>query len=232
MNFPDFIAPYFSKEDEIYKVSEHIWGVAKEVRAQKLDSRQKEKKIIMISGLSGAGKDSIVDELIKSRGEWTRLKTLTTRPRRPEESEEDDPYERVSVGTFEDYLRKGQILEYTEYAGNFYGAKKGMIEKILLANQTPVLIVDPKGASFYHQKWVEGDPLFENATLIYLFVVPPSMTVLKERLLNRSRDPEFVEKRIKQSQDDITHIGQAEYIVINETGKLNDVVEQILEILS
>src|SRR5258706_13799117 len=100
MNFPDFIAPYFSKEDEIYKVSEHIWGVAKEVRAQKLDSRQKEKKIIMISGLSGAGKDSIVDELIKSRGEWTRLKTLTTRPRRPEESEEDDPYERVSVGTF------------------------------------------------------------------------------------------------------------------------------------
>jgi guanylate kinase len=211
MNLPDFIEPYLSKNDGVYKVSKHILGVAKNVRAEQLDGRDKERRIIMFSGLSGSGKDSIVNKLTSGGRDLVRVKTMTTREVRPEE-EENDPYERVTVGAFEDYLRKGQIIESTEYAGNFYGTKRGSIEDLFASGKTPILLVDPRGANFYLNRWKNGDPIFKNATLIYIFVIPPSMKVLEERLLNRSRDPEFVLKRMKQSQNDITRIADAELV--------------------
>lgn len=230
MNIPEIITPYFS-EDQLFSVSKYVLGVSRNVRAQQLDARKKQRKIIMISGLSGAGKDSIVDGLTSKAKELARVKTLTTRERRIEETEENDRYERITTGQFEDYLRKGQILEHTEYAGGFYGTKKGSIQEVLASGRTPVLRVDPRGASFYLDKWHKTGDVFTRATLIYFFVVPLSMEVLRKRLLERSGDADLVEKRLEQSQNDITHIGEAEYIVINENGKLDEVVDQIITLI-
>lgn len=227
MKLPKLIEPYFFKKTDLYPVSKYILGVAERVRAQELDARQKKKVVVMISGLSGAGKDSVVDELIKKRSDMVRVKTLTTRERRVGEAGDNDPYERVTVGQFEDYLKKGKIMEYTEYTGNFYGTEKRTLEEMLLGDKIPILRVDPKGADFYLQKWMSGDLIFKEATLIYIFVIPPSLTALQERLLIRSGDADFVKKRMEQSQNDITHIGEAEYIAINESGKLREVVEQV-----
>lgn len=231
MILPAYINSNIPKNVTMNAVSNFIYKVSDDSVHQKdLESKTK-KSFLLICGLSGAGKTAICNEILCRNSSFEKVKTSTTRPRRQDESEIDDPYYRFNLAEFQETLSKGLVVEFTEYAGNFYFTRKDSISRIIDAGKNPMIVIDPKGSNFYKKRWNEGDLLLSELNLIRLFVVPPSLENLRERLINRSDAPEIADARITQSLEDVKHIWETDYVVINETEKLNEVVAEVLNLL-
>ena len=231
MSFPNYLKEYISQDKEIVPINNTIYGIAERVDEQKKDALNKERKLLVVTGLSGAGKDSVVQGLVSADKRFGWIKTCTTRSRRPEENDDNDPYVRLTEEMFQTALKNGDVIESVEYAGYHYCSLSSLFHKAYNFCEIPILRIDPKGANFYTKMWRKNEGIFKDINLVSVFVVPPSIESLKERLLNRSGDPEFVKKRIEQTEIDIPFVGDAEYITINETGKLESVVGDIKKII-
>ena len=231
MSFPNYLKEYISQDKEIVPINNTIYGIAERVDEQKKDALNKERKLLVVTGLSGAGKDSVVQGLVSADKRFGWIKTCTTRSRRPEENDDNDPYVRLTEEMFQTALKNGDVIESVEYAGHHYCSLSSLFREAYNFCEIPILRIDPKGANFYTKMWRKNEGIFKDINLVSVFVVPPSIESLKERLLNRSGDPEFVKKRIEQTEIDIPFVGDAEYITINETGKLESVVGDIKKII-
>lgn len=232
MNFPEYLNEYVENKNDLIKVTDTIYGFASLIEEQKRDALNKSLTLLIIGGLSGAGKDSVVNGLIAKDKRYGWVRTCTTRPRRPEETDKNDPYIRLTEESFQKALNNGDVVEYVEYAGNHYCSLTSIFEKALDNFDIPVLRIEPKGSRFYNNLWKKREWLFNKVNLIYVFIVPPTIDILRERLLNRSGDTAFVDKRIIQTAIDIPFVCDAEYIAINETGQLEAVVNDIDSIIS
>jgi len=232
MNFPEYLNEYVENKNDLIKVTDTIYGFASHIEEQKKDALNKSLTLLIIGGLSGAGKDTVVNGLIAKDKRYGWVRTCTTRPRRPEETDENDAYIRLTEESFQKALASGDVVECVEYAGNHYCSLTSVFEKALDKYDIPVLRIEPKGSRFYNNLWKKRDWLFNKVNLIYVFIVPPNLDILRERLFNRSGDTDFVEKRIVQTAIDIPFVCDAEYIAINETGQLEAVVNDIDSIIS
>lgn len=189
------------------------------------------KLIIIISGPSGAGKDSIVNLL--NQDKFEKVKTATTRKPRPGESK--DAYFWLSESKFLKLLKEGEFVEYAQYDGCYYGTWRKKIEEILDKNKIPVFIINPEGARSFLTLQKNGEKLFKNRKIIYFYITPPTTRELRDRLLSRAlllgySKKEAEEKacqRLKVSYQDLTHIFDAEFIVINNEGKLQETTNEI-----
>lgn len=163
--------------------------------------------LVIVSGFSGAGKGTLMKNLIKNYGNYALSISMTTRP--PREGEEDGKdYFFVSKEAFEKKAEEGGLVEYACYCDNYYGTPKEYVETQLEMGKDVVLEIEIQGALKVKEK-------FPSALL--LFVMPPSVEALRERLAARGTEgQEVIEKRLRRAVEEAEGVECYDYIVIND----------------
>jgi len=176
--------------------------------------------LIVISGPSGAGKDSIVERLLKINKKAVLSVSATTRS--PRENEVDGVhYHFLTREDFLDKIDKGEFLEYAEYNGNFYGTPKFGIKKQLDEGNDVLLVIEIQGALKIKELIPEA---------LFIFIMPPSMSELRKRLIGRqTEDREKVMNRFKTAYKEINEVTKYNYVVINDD--LDEAVNKVNSIL-
>ena len=172
---------------------------------------------IVISAPSGAGKSTLCDLLLQNYPEMCYSISCTTRdPRGNEEDGED--YHFLTIERFKKLIEEGAFLEHARVHDNYYGTLKEPIYQALRENQCILLDIDVAGAAQVRQYVAalpESDPLRKG--YVDIFINPPSMEVLEERLLGRGTDsPAVIEKRLKNAQQEMAQAGNYMHQVVND----------------
>lgn len=231
VQFPDYLKPHIKDMEDLISVNESVFGLLPRIEAQKIDAETKQRALLIVTGFSGAGKDVAVNELIKRDSRFGWVRTCTTRDIRPEEIG-NDPYIRLTEEQFDNALKSGDVIESNGYVGKRYCSLTSVFEKALSSYEIPVLRIDPSGTRFYSELWNKQEGIFKYVNLITVFIAPPSIDDLEARLWNRpGSNAEDVNKRLLQKDVDILYLNDAEYIAINETGKLEKMVKNIQSII-
>lgn len=165
--------------------------------------------LIILSSPSGAGKSTLAKRLMQ----WdTGLKfsvSATTRAPRPREVDGQD-YFFLSEETFKKQVSAGEMLEHAHVFGNFYGSPAGPVKETIEAGQDVLFDVDWQG-----EQQIRNSDLGRHA--LSIFILPPSITELRRRLISRGQDSdEVIAKRMLKSWDEISHWGAYDYVLVNE----------------
>ena len=163
--------------------------------------------LIVISGPSGAGKGSIIHELLeKNDNIWLSI-SMTSREIRKNDIP-DKTYYFVTRDEFEDKIKNGEFLEYAIYNGNYYGTPKDKISDKLNEGKDVILEIEIQGA-------LKVKELIPEA--IFIFIMPPSMDELRRRLVNRGTDSfEKLLNRFKTAYREINEVTKYNYVVVND----------------
>ncbi|BBL35566.1 guanylate kinase [Nitrosomonas stercoris] len=162
--------------------------------------------LFVISAPSGAGKTSVICTLLQTDLDITLSISYTTRPARQNEKDGRD-YFFIDRSTFTTMQEQGEFLEYAEVYGNLYGTSRAWIEDTLATEQDVLLEIDCQGAQQVRE-------LYPQATSI--FILPPSMETLKNRLEQRGLDEsKIIERRLAAACSEISHLNQFDYVVVN-----------------
>ena len=163
-------------------------------------------RLIVISAPSGAGKTSLVKALLRRDTRLAVSVSHTTRSKRPDEVNGKD-YFFVKPATFASMRDAGAFLEYATVFGNAYGTAHQQLDRTLASGRDVVLEIDWQGAAQVRARFPDA---------LSVFVLPPSMEALLERLEVRGQDgAEEIERRWRQAVDDISHYDEFNYIVVN-----------------
>lgn len=176
--------------------------------------------LIIVSGPSGAGKGTICKELIQRDDSIVVSVSATTRA--PRNAEVDGKsYHFITKQMFESMIENGGFLEYAEVYDNYYGTPKDFVIEKITNGENVLLEIDIQGALQVKQKYPEG---------IFIFVLPPSMETLKNRIVGRgSETPESLEKRLSSAYQEIEQIKNYDYFIVNDTVEHStDVLQAII----
>ncbi len=176
--------------------------------------------LFVLSGPSGSGKGTAIKELMGRRPLKLSV-SATTRAPRPGEVD-GVQYYFLSKEEFERRIADGEMLEYVNYCGNYYGTPKAPVEESLAAGQDVLLEIEVTGAKNIRT-------LAPEATL--LFVIPPSMKELRRRLEGRgTEDAATIERRLSVAKEELRQYGLYDYVVLNDTVEsCADQIETIME---
>ncbi len=176
--------------------------------------------LMVVSGPAGSGKGTVNAHLLK-RDEFEYSVSATTRAPRPGEIDGVN-YHFITAQDFKTRIARGEMLEYTEYCGNFYGTPLKEAEEVLASGKNLILEIEVEGAR-------NVKAIYPDAVLIML--LPPSHAVQEQRL--RSRGTETEEKileRLARAREEIRFVSDYDYVVYNYDGKDAEAAEQILAI--
>ena len=176
--------------------------------------------LVLYTGSSGVGKGTIMSELLK-RDENIRLSVSNT-TRAPREGEIDGVhYNFVTKEQFEKLIDEDGYLEYAKYCENYYGTPKKPVEDMLSQGYNVFLEIEVQGGLQIMEKYPD---------VLSIFILPPSMDVLENRLRGRGTEKEeVIQKRLAEAKNEITFKDKYKYRVVN--GELETAVEEILDIL-
>ncbi|MBT3862924.1 MAG: guanylate kinase [Chloroflexi bacterium] len=179
--------------------------------------------VVVISGPSGVGKDVMIDRMIESdRIGFHFTVTATTRDPRPGETDGIN-HHFVTVDEFINQIAADDLLEWAQVYGNYYGVPKKQVRDALAAGNHVILRVDVQGAKRLSE-------IIPEALLI--FIIPPSLDVLKSHLEKRGVDTEAeMTKRLEAATEEISQASLFDFTVTNEEGRLDDTVDQVVEII-
>lgn len=183
---------------------------------------QKNKGILtVVSGFSGAGKGTIMKELLNKYSEQYALSVSAT-TRAPRTGETDGvEYFFKSRDEFEKMIADEALIEYAQYVGNYYGTPRAYVEEQLDAGRDVILEIEIQGALKVKKRFPD--------TLL-LFVTPPSADELKNRLVGRGTEPmDVIESRLARALEEAEGIEEYDYLVINDV--LSECVEEVHEII-
>jgi guanylate kinase len=171
--------------------------------------------LVLISAPSGGGKTTMIERLLAARPQMTRAVTCTTRA--PRQGEQDGVhYYFLDAASFLKRVQAGNFLEHATVYGNSYGILKSEVLGKLRQGKDVVLSVDVQGAATIRQQALE-DPELKRA-LISVFLTPPSLAVLKERLEKRGTDsPANIQKRLGVARQEIAQWKNFDYLLISTT---------------
>ena len=173
--------------------------------------------LIVVSGPSGAGKGTVCGAFLKKHAEIAYSVSATTRAPRPGEAEGVNYYF-VQKKEFERMIREGELLEWAEVFGNYYGTPLKKIEDRLSEGRDILLEIDTQGALNVQKRFPEG---------VYVFLLPPSIEELARRLRGRGTDGEDdVRRRLAAAKDEIALARAYAYAVVNDS------VERAVDLLS
>ena len=176
--------------------------------------------LIVISGPSGAGKDTIINELKKINKNICVSISMTTRSIRPGDIE-NVSYYFVTKEEFETRIKENKFLEYAEYNNNYYGTPKDKIIDKLNEGIDIILEIEIQGALKIKQ-------LIPDA--IFIFILPPSLKELKRRLINRNTEEiDKIIDRFKTAYQEINEVTKYNYVVVNDD--INNAVEKVNSII-
>ena len=164
-------------------------------------------QLYVVSAPSGAGKTSLVKALVDGNDALIVSVSHTTRAKRPGEVDGIN-YHFVSVAEFNDLKERGGFFEWAQVFDNFYGTSKQSVIEQLNQGMDVILEIDWQGAAQVKQQ-------MPNAVAI--FILPPSTAALRQRLTGRGQDDEsIIERRMQSARDEISHYGDADYVVLND----------------
>ena len=176
--------------------------------------------LIIISGPSGSGKGTVLNEVFAADNNLAYSVSCTTRQARPGE-QDGVHYHYISFDEFNKNIAEGKMLEYAEYCGNLYGTNAAYVEKQRDLGKDVVLEIETCGA-------LKVKELFDDALMI--FVAPPSIEILRKRLSGRETEPQdVIDERINKALEELTHIPSYDYLVINDV--LEEAVDEVLSII-
>lgn len=177
--------------------------------------------LVVLSGPSGSGKGTICRALLDAESRLQLSISATTRPPRPQEVDGVN-YFFVSRERFRQMIAAGQLLEWAEVYGQYYGTPRQAVEDALARGRDVLLEIDVQGGLQVREK-------FPAAVLI--FVLPPSREVLARRLRGRASDaPEEIDKRLHWAEREVKLISRYDYLVQND--RLEDAVSTVRSILT
>ena len=170
---------------------------------------------IVLSGPSGSGKGTIVKELIRDEQFLLSISATTRAPRQGEE--EGVHYFFKTRDDFESMITNNELIEYAEFCGNYYGAPKAFIEESVKNGKDVILEIEVKGAMQIKKIYPEA---------IFIFVVPPSLVELENRLVGRNTEArDVIEQRLNRAKEELALYNQYDYVVVND--RLVDAIDEI-----
>ena len=165
-----------------------------------------DRKLIVISGPSGCGKDTVLRKIRELDDSIAANISYTTRSPRPGETDGVN-YHFVSKEQFLENIENGMMLEYNQYAGNYYGTSRESINRFLEDGTTVVLVIDVNGGRNVKK-------YYPNALL--LFLMPPSIGELRRRLINRGGvDEESIKARLRIAEEEILYAQNYDLVIVN-----------------
>lgn len=168
---------------------------------------EKKGKLFVISGPSGAGKSTVVFKAVENRDDVCFSISVTTRKPRPGEVDGKE-YFFVDLDRFKEMVENDELLEHAEYVANSYGTPRAYVQKNLDAAMNVLLDIEVQGARQVHEKMPEA---------VMIFIVPPSMDVLKQRLENRGTDTgRAIEARLIRAKQEYAEADFYDYIIVND----------------
>ena len=177
-------------------------------------------KLFVITGPSGTGKGTVLKRVLEDNKELFYSVSATTRAPRPGE-EHGREYLFVSKNEFEKMIGAGQLLEYAQYSGNYYGTPLRPIEEKTAAGADAVLEIELQGA-------VQVKKTCPDA--VFIFIAPPSMEVLEQRLRNRgTEDEKHILMRLERAREECAAADRFDHIVVNDD--LDTAVKELSQII-
>ena len=176
--------------------------------------------LFIISAPSGSGKTTLCNRLIDSLVGLGRSISMTTRPPRPGERDGID-YIFIEKDEFLKRNKKNEFLEWAKVFDEYYGTSKKHVKHLLAKRQDVVLNIDVQGAMKIKRLSMRS---------VYVFIMPPSVSMLKERLVSRSTDSKKeIAKRLKLVKKEISYMPRYDYVVVNN--KLESALESLRSIV-
>lgn len=177
-------------------------------------------KLVVVSGFSGAGKGTVMNELVSTRDNYALSVSATTRNMRPGEID-GKSYFFKTTEEFEKMIANDELIEYANYVGNYYGTPKAFVEQKMAEGKDVLLEIEIQGALKIKEK-------FKDAVLI--FITTKDAATLKSRLEGRGTETaEVIEKRLKRATEEAQGVEAYDYIVVNDI--LEDCVETVDRII-
>lgn len=163
--------------------------------------------LFIVSAPSGAGKTTIVERLAERTPNLRMSRSYTSRAARAGEADGVD-YNFVSRERFQAMVAAGEFLEWADVFGNFYGTRAADTEHLLASGQDVVLVIDVQGARQVRARGLETTAVF---------IMPPSLAVLEQRLRGRSKDREdAIQRRLRMARDEVVAFVEYEFVVVND----------------
>ena len=177
--------------------------------------------VAVVSGFSGAGKGTLMKELLNQHQDQYAL-SISATTRKPREGEEHGrEYFFLTVEEFQNMIAEDALIEHACYVGNYYGTPRSYVEEQMAAGRDVILEIEIQGALEVKKKFPD--------TLL-LFVTPPSAEVLEERLRGRGTETEeVIRERLKRASQEAMYMDQYDYILVNDN--LETCVEQMHQLI-
>ena len=178
--------------------------------------------LIILSGPSGVGKGTVREQLFKEESlNLAYSISMTTRYKRPGEKEGID-YFFVDVDTFKKKIEQGELLEYAQFVGNYYGTPKAYVDQLLDEGKNVVLEIEVQGALQVMKKVPDA---------LTIFLVPPSMEELEKRIRGRRTEAEdVIKERLDKARREIATKDQYKHVVVNDVVmRAKDDIVKIIE---
>ena len=178
--------------------------------------------LFVLSAPSGTGKDTVIHALKQQGMNFFVVPSITTRSPRPGESE-GNPYHFVSQETFERMVSQGELLEYANVHGNWYGQPRKLIRDNLSTGRDVLLKIDVKGAATIRSKVPDA---------IFIFLIPGSLDELTQRLTGRQTETEEeLQRRLTDARKELAEQHWYDYLVANHDGHLQEAVDCLRAIM-
>ena len=171
---------------------------------------KKQGLLIVLSGPSGSGKNTVCDEVKKNnKNIWESISMTSRKPRKGEI--DGKSYYFVSEEEFKKNIEVDNMLEYAKFAGNYYGTPKKNIQKHLDNGEDVILVIEIQGALQIKQKVAQA---------LFVFLLPPSMKELKRRLIDRNTESSSkVMERFERAYKEINELSKYNYVIVNDNVK-------------
>lgn len=171
---------------------------------------KKQGLLIVLSGPSGSGKNTVCDEVKKNnKNIWESISMTSRKPRKGEI--DGKSYYFVTEEEFKKNIEDDNMLEYAKFAGNYYGTPKKNIQKHLDNGEDVILVIEIQGALQIKQKVAQA---------LFVFLLPPSMKELKRRLIDRNTESSSkVMERFERAYKEINELSKYNYVIVNDNVK-------------
>lgn len=198
-----------------------------------IQKQTKRRILLVLTGPTAVGKDTIMQLLLENNPKMVRLVTTTSRPKREMETEGKDYYFIEKAG-FEKLMAEGAFLEWVEYLGHYKGTQMIHLKEALGTGHDVIWRIDVRGVKNIKQRVIEmlKDPQFPPSGCSFIFLAPPDLLTLKNRMKKRATETQLVQEQgLDLAKWEMDQFDDSDFLVINEENKETETAKKIEAII-